>query len=479
MDNLNQINEVKYLVQENTYRYRRIMQFFYNKYEEAEYWLYKEDVYEGVKETIDNYDMESCERDLEFLLANYSLTRMQDTHNLETIDDFKFKNFRYQLTDKAVIIERMIHDLDELEVKVYNLEPRLFDKINQFLKELINNYESKNVSDTWLDLIASFKELNENYQDFLKKFYEPRTEELMQNEVFLEYKTDFINYIKSFIDGYIKSISGIRKSLEILDDKKINSIINTLAFYQEMTPMLNADFDVEKYKKLNLAKWTSLKKWFAQSETSEGSRLLEATNKIIEKIYKCVNALNELHGNMINRREEYKKVCTLFDKCDNINDANKLFGSLFGIINIKHFSGNTNIKTDALINSYNVEPVVFNIEPINRERKIKNNNSYIVDKSIEKEKILKNIAQLEENRKNKISNLIKKGKIELVDQIKLDEIERRYILELIEKYDGSKTKESQLGLFYTIEKAQGKCIIESPDGLFELDSRIINMEVNI
>lgn len=190
MDNLNQINEVKYLVQENTYRYRRIMQFFYNKYEEAEYWLYKEDVYEGVKETIDNYDMESCERDLEFLLANYSLTRMQDTHNLETIDDFKFKNFRYQLTDKAVIIERMIHDLDELEVKVYNLEPRLFDKINQFLKELINNYESKNVSDTWLDLIASFKELNENYQDFLKKFYEPRTEELMQNEVFLEYKTD-------------------------------------------------------------------------------------------------------------------------------------------------------------------------------------------------------------------------------------------------------------------------------------------------
>ncbi len=479
MDNLNQINEVKYLVQENTYRYRRIMQFFYNKYEEAEYWLYKEDVYEGVKETIDNYDMESCERDLEFLLANYSLTRMQDTHNLETIDDFKFKNFRYQLTDKAVIIERMIHDLDELEVKVYNLEPRLFDKINQFLKELINNYESKNVSDTWLDLIASFKELNENYQDFLKKFYEPRTEELMQNEVFLEYKTDFINYIKSFIDGYIKSISGIRKSLEILDDKKINSIINTLAFYQEMTPMLNADFDVEKYKKLNLAKWTSLKKWFAQSETSEGSRLLEATNKIIEKIYKCVNALNELHGNMINRREEYKEICTLFDKCDNINDANKLFGSLFGIINIKHFSGNTNIKTDALINSYNVEPVVFNIEPINRERKIKNNNSYIVDKSIEKEKILKKIAQLEENRKNKISNLIKKGKIELVDQIKLDEIERRYILELIEKYDGSKTKESQFGLFYTIEKGQGKCIIESPDGLFELDSRIINMEVNI
>ena len=170
MDNFNQINEVKYLVQENTYRYRRIMRFFYNKYEEAEYWLYKEDVFEGVKEINDNYDMESCERDLEFLLINSSITRMQDTHNLETIDDFKFKNFRYQLTDKAVVIERMTHDLDELQVKVYNLEPRLFDKINQFLKELINNYDNKNVYDTWLDLTTCFKERNENYQDCVKKF---------------------------------------------------------------------------------------------------------------------------------------------------------------------------------------------------------------------------------------------------------------------------------------------------------------------
>lgn len=479
MDNFNQINEVKYLVQENTYRYRRIMRFFYNKYEEAEYWLYKEDVFEGVKEINDNYDMESCERDLEFLLINSSLTRMQDTHNLETIDDFKFKNFRYQLTDKAVVIERMTHDLDELQVKVYNLEPRLFDKINQFLKELINNYDNKNVYDTWLDLTTCFKELNENYQDFLKKFYEPRTEELMQNEVFLEYKTDFINYIKSFIDGYIKSISSIRTSLDTLDDKKISTLMNTLAFYQEMTPMLNADFDIEKYKKLNLAKWTSLKKWFSQSDASEGARLLEATNKIIEKIYKCVNALNELHGNMINRREEYKQVCTLFDKCTNINEANKLFGSLFGIITVRHFSGSSNINTDALINSYNVEPVIFNVEPISREHKVKNNKSYIIDKSMEKEKILKKIALLEENKKTKIRNLIKTGKIELVGQIKLDEIERRYILELIEKYDGTKTKESQFGLFYTIEKIDGKCIIDSPDGLFELNSRIISMEVNI
>lgn len=38
------IDEVKYLSQENTLYYRSIMRAFYNKYEQAEYWLYKEDV---------------------------------------------------------------------------------------------------------------------------------------------------------------------------------------------------------------------------------------------------------------------------------------------------------------------------------------------------------------------------------------------------------------------------------------------------
>ena len=39
------IDEVKYLSQENTPYYRTIMRFFFNKYEQAEYWLYKEDIY--------------------------------------------------------------------------------------------------------------------------------------------------------------------------------------------------------------------------------------------------------------------------------------------------------------------------------------------------------------------------------------------------------------------------------------------------
>ena len=122
---LEQIDEVKYLAQENTPRYRLIMKYLFNKYEEAEYWLYKEEIYNEVKKIITDYTEEECDRDLEFLLNNGSLTKLQDTQNINTISDFKFHNFRYQMTDKAVIIERMTIELEEIEVKVASLEPRL------------------------------------------------------------------------------------------------------------------------------------------------------------------------------------------------------------------------------------------------------------------------------------------------------------------------------------------------------------------
>lgn len=64
-----QISETKYLSTENSYRYRPIMCIFYYHYEQLEYWLYKEDVYNELKENeiFSDYTLEECERDLETL----------------------------------------------------------------------------------------------------------------------------------------------------------------------------------------------------------------------------------------------------------------------------------------------------------------------------------------------------------------------------------------------------------------------------
>ena len=96
---LKQISETKYLSAENSYRYRPIMRCFYKHYERLEYWLYKEQIFNELKENeiFNDYTLEECERDLDALTEWQSLTRMQDTKNATSIEEFKNKKFRYPL----------------------------------------------------------------------------------------------------------------------------------------------------------------------------------------------------------------------------------------------------------------------------------------------------------------------------------------------------------------------------------------------
>lgn len=478
---LEPVNEVKYLVQENTPRYRIIMKFLFNKYEETEYWLYKEEIYSEVKKIIDDYTEEECDRDLEFLLSNGSLTKLQDTQNINTINDFKFHNFRYQLTDKAVIIERMTIELEEIEVKVASLEPRLFERIKDSIKRLTDIYslDENKIYELWIDMNNDFKNLNEHYQDFLKKFHEAKTEELLQSEAFLEFKSSVINYINDFIDSYIRNSTSIKNCLIEIDDKKVDYLMDKLISHQKKAPKISPEFDYDKLRKVNYGKWKSLRKWFISSNTqSEGERLLEATQNVIQKIYKYASSLIELHGNMINRKEEYKYICHLFDNLETVKEAHELSSSIFGIINTNHYKMSSMLNSDSLVKSYEVPPIEVIINTTNKDYKVKTGVSQIIDKSIEKENILREAKIKEELRKAKIYNLIKSGKIMLENGIKLDEVERKYVLDLIDKSNNKINKESEFGYsYYITNESKNKCNIISPDGIFELNSRTIVIEV--
>ena len=478
---LEQVNEVKYLAQENTYRYRIIMNFLFSKYEQAEYWLYKEEIINEVKQTLSDYTEQECDRDLEFLLNNGSLTKLQDTQNINTINDFKFHNFRYQITDKAIIIERMLIELDELEIKVAMLEPRLFEKISGSIKRLTNvyNLDDTKIYNIWTDLIMYFKSLNEHYKDFLKKFHEAKTEELLQSEAFLEFKSSVINYINDFINSYIKNSTTIIGYLNEIDDGKINYLMNALISYQKKAPKVKMDFDYEKLRKVNYGKWQSVRKWFvASGNQSEGERLLAATQRVIQKIYKYSNSLIELHGNMINRKEEYKHVCKLFDNMNDVRDAHKLSNTIFGVKVANHFKFSSLLDTDSLVKSYDVLPLEITVTSISKEYKTRSKNSQIIDKSVDKENLLREIRLKEKQQKEKIKNLIKSGKITLENEINLDIDERRYVLSLIEKYNSKINKEPEFGFnYYITNESKDRCKIISPDGVFELNARTIILEV--
>ena len=130
--------ETKYLAVENTDRYRPIIRFFYLEHEKLRYWMYPEEVYEELhkEEYFKDYTEEQCRQDLEALTRWGNLSAIQDTKRVNSIEEFKNKKYRYQLTDYSVEIERMVMKLENLSIEGASLEPTLLEKIKISLTQI-------------------------------------------------------------------------------------------------------------------------------------------------------------------------------------------------------------------------------------------------------------------------------------------------------------------------------------------------------
>ena len=194
---------------------------------------------------------------------------------------------------------------------------------------------------------------------------------------------------------------------------------------------------------------------------------MTTTDSIIVKITKYASSLVELHGNMTNRKEEYKHLCKLFDKLDNIEEAHKYASVIFGIENVRHYTGNSTLNTDAIINTYDIPPIEILLSSRTKARKEKVLVSPIVDKTLEKARLLAQYRLEQEQNKQILKSLIKDKKITLTGEINLTKVERRYIQKLLAS---TSSKETEFGLSYTNRKKDGKCKIISEDGIFVMDS---------
>lgn len=481
-----QIEETAYLTAENAFRYRPIMRFFYQKYEQAENWLYKEDVYNALKEHMP-YTMEECQRDLEFLVSKKSLTTIQDTENANTLEKFKYKNFRYQMTDNAVEIERMTVRLEEIEVKVTSLESRLFERIRDLLKKLtdINNLSESDMYELWMDLTTDFNNLNQSYQDFLKKFNEPQTEELLQSISFIEFKKDLISYLENFIKKYIKYSKEIKDILVDINEETIKIFMDSLIAYQKKAPKIRPDFDFDYLRMVNMGKWSSLQKWFySEHGESEGERLLKATNHIISKVTKYASNLIELHGNMIQRKEEYKHLIRLFDKTTSLDESSLLASSILGVGTVRHFKGLPNVISDSLIKSYDIPPIMIEIDAMRRGLKTVKERTPIKDKTAEKEQILEEFKKEEEKQRKILEKFMEKKKWIFKNHQSLNKEERRFVLSLLDKLDHidiennvGKGIDPLFGLKYTVTfDLNSRCTIESEDGILTTEGITLEFE---
>ena len=233
------LTEAKYLNADNVSRYRCIMRIFFENYEKLRYWLYQEEVYAQMVQDpfFAEYKLEQCQQDLAMLVEWKNLNTIQDTRKVSSIEEFKNKKFRYQMSEYSVEIERLVLRLENLFIEGASLEPTLLERIRinisrfpQMVDEDLNK-----VYTWWNDLNNDFVRLNQNYQDYIRDLNSVKAEEMMHTKEFLVFKDRLVEYLRNFIKGLQRNVGVIEEDLRTLEDRNKQQVFEKIVQYAFFT----------------------------------------------------------------------------------------------------------------------------------------------------------------------------------------------------------------------------------------------------
>lgn len=476
--------ETKYLTVENTDRYRPIIRFFYLEYEKLRYWMYPEEVYEELhkEEYFKDYTEEQCRQDLEALTRWGNLSAIQDTKSVNTIEEFKNKKYRYQLTDYSVEIERMVMKLENLSIEGASLEPTLLEKIKISLSQMdkILQEDDEHLYGWWESLNSDFIRLNQNYKDYMRELNSIKAEEMMKTKAFLLFKDHLIEYLRSFVKSLQLNATNIEQILSEISDEQIHNLLERLTEYDFSIPRLDVERTKEQVRNRIYGKWESIRNWFLGSShgESEAGKVFDTTNEIIRRITRYATRISEQSNNGANRREEYAKIAMLFRNCKNIEEAHRLSSTVFGIEKPLHLKGDIKRETES-INSgvYEEEPTIFTVMPRTRTYRERSRRRGITDRTKEKEKMKRDNLRKIKQQQELLDSYVKGNRLEFAALPEIEPYVRDTFLMWLSKALEKKDQKSKTedGRIYYIENPdeEERCILKCSDGMFEMPAYTI------
>lgn len=369
------ITETSYLNVPNSYRYRQIMRIFFLEYEKIRYQLYKEDVFEIIKnhEGFSDYSMDQLISDLGALVEYKNLIPIQDTKRVSTIEEYRNKQYRYSMSEYAVEIERLTLRLENLFLEQGGISTNMFVRIHESLlgMEKITTQPLKKVNEWWNSLQEDFRRLNQSYMDYLSEFYSGRSEAILKSLEFLMYKDKFIKYLNEFIEELRVNSISIERTLykmEPIQKKLLELVVKSQMdiprYLSDVQPATEEAIRSKVYES-----WQSLVKWFcSEGGVSEATNVLDKTNEIISNIVFNASLIAQLHNSGLSRKNDYRHFVDLFLGCEEIEDAHKLSAHLFGIQGIRHYRVNAQRQTDDINSStFDEIPMTFEVKSHSRE----------------------------------------------------------------------------------------------------------------
>ena len=480
------LTEVKYLNADNVSRYRCIMRIFFENYEKLNYWLYQEEIYDQMKEDpfFADYRMEQCQQDLAMLVEWKNLNTIQDTRKVASIEEFKNKKYRYQMSEYSIEIERLVFRLENLFVEGASLEPTLLERIrrniNRFEEMAKEGIDTDTVYTWWNDLNNDFIRLNQNYKDYMRDLNSVKAEEMMHTKEFLVFKDRLVEYLRSFIKGLQQNVGVIEETLRSLDVQICDQVFEKVIAYELSIPRIDVEMTRELIEPKIRGRFQSIYNWFVSDgiDENEAGRLFDETNEIIRKITRYAARITERNASGANRREEYRKVAKLFLNCEDVKEAHKMSAMVFGMECPLHLKGDLVRETDSMNHGvYEEEPLRMTIKPRVRTYKEKTNRSAIRESAAQKKKARQEMIQKQKEDAAKIRLLEKDGRIDFaslpVIEPRVREILLKWLSDAME--NPSFQARTEDGRRFRLDKSlvKEKCVVHCEDGNFTMPHMMI------
>lgn len=172
-----------------------------------------------------------------------NLNTIHDTRNVATIEEFKNKKYRYQMSEYSVEIERLVLRLENLFIERASLEPTLLERIRREIERVPEMTESdeNTVYTWWSDLNNDFVRLNQNYQDYIRDLNSVKAEEMMHTKKFLVFKDRLVEYLRSFVKGLQRNVGVIEENLRVQKEEVWEIIFEKIINYELLIPRMEVE----------------------------------------------------------------------------------------------------------------------------------------------------------------------------------------------------------------------------------------------
>ena len=204
-------------------------------------------------------------------------------------------------------------------------------------------------------------------------------------------------------------------------------------------------------------------------------------DEIIRRITRYATRISEMASQGSNRREEYRKLSEMFEKCRDMGEAHRLAAMVFGIEKPLHLKGGMARETDS-INSgvYEEPPFLVTLTPRVRTYKEKAKRTGVIDRSREKEELkAQTIRRLQEERRL-LGSYIRDGRLAFEELPKIGpqvrDIFLLWLSRALERTDHrAKTEDGQI---YYLEQADVKkfCTLQCTDGSLRMPAYTLIFE---